>query len=818
MKNNFLYFQIVLARLNFSKKDLSYKLHKTPLKKNTFLLFMIMGFCSVLAQQKAIEIKGVVTEKFSNKPIPFATILLVNKYTLETITGVTTSDDGSFTVSSFSKDIYIDISFIGYQTIRIENIQSKEGIIDLGSIFLVQKSEVLDDVEVRGEKSETEFKLDKRVFNVGKDLSSSGSSALEVLDNVPSVTVTIEGEVSLRGNSGVQILINGKPSVLTNEGGNTLASITAEMIDKVEVITNPSAKYEAEGTSGIINIVIKKDNREGLNGSFTLNYGQPENNSIGLSLNRRSEKFNLFTQIGYGFRNYPRDKKNKNDNFLNDSQVLTKGTEYRKERFYNIILGTDYYINPQNVITLSGFYAFEAEDQPSITNAKQYQNNIQLTSEWNREEVTTADNPKYQYELIYKRDFLDNEDHDLIFSATGNLFSKDQSSEFFNRSVLGNNTFEDQQTRTFFREALHTFKLDYSHPFAEKWKVEGGFQYSNTDVSNDFEIKDELGGQWVINPQFTNIFKFNQGVLAFYGISAYESNKWGFQLGLRSEITKIDTHLINTYEKNNQNFTDLFPSLNTSYKFNKALSLQVGYSKRIYRPRLWDLNPFFNIRNNFNYRKGNPNLRSEYSDSYQLSAIFVEGICSFNMTLYQLYTINTIESVTTFQENISVRGPENLGSKRINGIELNVKAITSEKIAISGDLNYNSFDRKATWQGKSFDFEGDRWFSELTSKLKFHRDLDIEFSWNYQSGFKTIDGQINPTQFINLGARKKLLKGKGVVSFNVRDLFVTRVSENRTLRNDFNIWSRSVYGRFWYLGFSYGFGKGEAMEFRGRRR
>tara|TARA_A100000164_G_scaffold313513_1_gene292342 strand:- start:198 stop:899 length:702 start_codon:yes stop_codon:yes gene_type:complete len=233
---------------------------------------------------------------------------------------------------------------------------------------------------------------------------------------------------------------------------------------------------------------------------------------------------------------------------------------------------------------------------------------------------------------------------------------------------------------------------------------------------------------------------------------------------------------------------------------------------------LRDLNPFFNIRNNFNYRKGNPNLRSEYSDSYQLSAIFVEGIYSLNMTLYQLYTINKIESVTTFQDNISVRGPENLGSKRINGIELNVKAITSEKITISGDLNYNSFDRKATWQGKSFDFEGDRWFSELTSKFKFHRDLDIEFSWNYQSGFKTIDGLTNPTQFINIGARKKLLRGKGVVSFNVRDLFVTRVSENRTLRNDFNIWSRSVYGRFWYLGFSYGFGKGEAMEFRGRRR
>ena len=214
---------------------------------------------------------------------------------------------------------------------------------------------------------------------------------------------------------------------------------------------------------------------------------------------------------------------------------------------------------------------------------------------------------------------------------------------------------------------------------------------------NDFDFIDEFGGQWVINPQFKNIFKFNQGVLAFYGISAYESNKWGFQLGLRSEITKIDTHLINTYEKNNQNFTDLFPSMSTSYKFNKSLSLQAGYSRRIYRPRLWDLNPFFNIRNNFNYRKGNPDLRSEYSDSYQLSAIIVKGISSLNISLYQLYTTNTIESVTTFQDNISVREPENLGTKRVNGIELNGKISPSKKIVISGDFNYNSFDRKAMW-------------------------------------------------------------------------------------------------------------------------
>lgn len=787
------------------------------MKTIIFPFLLSIKLSIIFAQQNNFEVKGVIIDQSSEQPIPFATVLVVDKLTSQPITGVNTADDGSFSIIASSKEIFIEVSFIGYETIRREDIQINGQNVDLGKIALSEQSQMLNEVEVRGERSSTEFRLDKRVFNVGKDLSSAGANALEVLDNVPSVTVSIEGQVSLRGNSGVQILINGKPSVLTSEGGNALRSITAEMIEKVEVITNPSAKYEAEGTAGIINIVIKKDEREGVNGSFSLNYGKPENNSVGLSLNRRTERFNLFTQIGYGIRNYPRQQKNKNDDFLTNTQILTEGTQYRKEEFYNIILGTDYYINPQNVITLSGFYAFEAEDQPSNTHVMQYQNNTQLTSEWNREEVTTAGNPKYQYEFIYKKDFLDDEDHDLIFSATGNLFSKEQTSEFFNTSVLGIDAFDDQQTRTFFKEEVHTFKLDYTHPFGEEWTVEGGFQYSNNDVSNDFEIKDDLGGQWLINPGFTNIFEFKQSVLGVYGITAYESDTWGVQLGLRTENTRVNTLLVNTNQKNDQNFTDWFPSVNTSYKFNTTFSIQAGYSKRIYRPRLWDLNPFFNIRNSFNYRKGNPDLRSEYSDSFEISAIYVKGIASINMSLYQLFTTNAIESVTTFQDNISVRAPENLGTKRANGIELNGKINPTKKIVISGDFNYNTFDRKAAWQGQSFDFKGNRWSSEITSKFKFPKDLDIEFSWNYQSGFKTIDGKASPSQYLNLGARKKLLKGKGVVSFNIRDIFATRVNENQTIRDDFNIWNRSVYGRFWVIGFSYGFGKGEAMEFTGRR-
>ena len=218
---------------------------------------------------------------------------------------------------------------------------------------------------MQAERSTTEFQLDKRVFNVGQDLSSTGASALDVLNNVPSVTVNIEGQILLRGTGGVQILINGKPSVLTSDGGNALGTITADMIESIEVMTNPSAKYNAEGTSGIINIVLKKEEKKGVNGSVSLNTGVPNNHSLGFSLNKRTEKFNLFSQIGVGKRTMPEDFETINRNTNTGDEVLSVGDVEKNEKFFNLILGTDYYFNDRNVITVSGNYAFEGEEENS---------------------------------------------------------------------------------------------------------------------------------------------------------------------------------------------------------------------------------------------------------------------------------------------------------------------------------------------------------------------------------------------------------------------------------------------------------------------
>ncbi len=795
--------------------------------KLTLVLVFLLGTIVSFSQpprgkrpggRPGIEIKGKVVESLGNQPIEFATVMIADPKSGEALTGATTDVEGVFSVRAKARKFHVTISFIGFVSEEIKEVEINRGVADLGTIVLKEDKETLDEVVVRAEKSTTEFKLDKRVFNVGKDLSSTGASALEVLNNVPSVNVNIEGEISLRGSTGVQILINGKPSVIASEQGNALGTITAEMIEKVEVITNPSAKYEAEGTSGIINIIIKKEERKGINGSVTLNTGTPHNHSIGLSLNRRTEKFNLFSQAGVGYRELPRENTIINRDLVTGEEVNSFGNEFRNEVYYRFVLGTDYHINKNNVLTLSGNFAYEIEDQPSRFDFSFLDDSGATLGEWTREEETEATNPKYQFEFQYKRDFEDHKEHDLIFSVLGNLFSKDQSSEFTNRVVSGNKIFQNQRTNTKFSEQKTTIKLDYTRPFSNKYTLETGAQYVINDVGNDFAVFDFSGRVWVNDPGLTNNFEYSQNVLGVYSTGSYEDNLWGVKLGLRIENTDLSTLLTNTNESNNQNFTDYFPTLHTSYKLTESFSLQGGYSRRIYRPRLWDLNPFFNIRNNFSIRAGNPDLLPEYSDSYEIGSIYIVGRTSFNFSVYRRNTTDVRERINLFENNVNTTKPFNIGTRESTGAEVNGKITVSKKITLNGDFNYFYFKREGSFEGTSFEFNADQWSSKLTSKFKLPAQIDFEVTGRYESREQTIQGIISDQLSLDLGLRKKIMKGRGIFNFSIRDLFASRIRESEVNQLEFYSYSRGLRGRFVTLGFSYGFGKGEAMEFSGRGR
>lgn len=628
----------------------------TAIKNIHFILFFML--CSLsMAQEHEVEIFGTIVEEETGQAVPYATVVVYKNGSKEIVSGATSDDNGNFSLYTKASDFYVEISFMGYKTKVLNNLSAVNNKINLGVISLSQDNLALEEVVVTGEVSKTVFKLDKRVFNVGSDISSTGASALEVLGNVPSVNVSIEGEISLRGSTGVQILINGKPSVLADESSNALGTLTADMIESIEVITNPSAKYEASGTAGILNIILKKEEKEGWNGSISANTGTPDNHSMGISLNRRTEKFNLFTQMGVGYRSLPRDNKAINTNLISNEEIFSNGTAYRDEMFYNITLGTDYHINERNVLTLSGNFAYEIEDQPSETNFKFFDSNNTLVSSWLRNETTEATNPKYQYEFNYKKEFKNSKEHTLQLSALGSFFGKEQSSQFTNSTLSGEDPDSDQQTETEFQQAEYTFKADYTNPITTEYTLEAGAQYVINDVGNDYEVRDFINGNYVTNPNLTNNFEYDQKVLGVYITGAYELEKWGVKLGLRVENTDLSTWLTNTNAYNSRNYTDYFPSLHTSYKINDNVSLQAGYSKRIFRPRLWDLNPFFNIRNNFNIRRGNPNLQPEYTDSYELTGIYKIGKASFSSSIYHKYTTEVVERVSTFIDNVTTTTP-----------------------------------------------------------------------------------------------------------------------------------------------------------------
>ena len=770
-----------------------------------------------IAQKSGITLTGKVVEERSQQPIEFASILIADKESNQTLSGTTTSEDGSFQMLVDASNFFIEVSFLGFVSKRIEQFSIQNGRIDLGSISLISNSQDLDEVTISAEKSSTEFKLDKRVFNVGKDLSNSGASALEVLNNVPSVNVNIEGQISLRGSQGVQILINGKPSVLSSEGGNALGTITADLIERIEVITNPSAKYDAEGTSGIINIVLKKNEKKGLNGAVTLNTGVPNNHSFGLSLNRRTEKLNLFTQIGIGHRTFPNDQERINEDLINGTLLTSTGDSEKNETFYNLILGADYNITPNDVITLSGRLAYEIETEFSDNDFNFIRNKLPEQS-WNRLEETEATNPKYEYEFQYKKDFKDHKEHDLLFSALGQFFGKDQSSQFNDNTTSGSRENFAQQTATDFREAQYTFKLDYTRPIGEFYTIETGAQYLLNDVSNDFEVSNFDGDAFIVDPNFTNFFEYTQGVLGFYTTAAYEGKKWGLKAGLRYEHTDLNTELRNTGETNELNFGNFFPSVHTSYIFSKNLSFQAGYSRRIYRPRLWDLNPFFNIRDNFNISTGNPNLLPEFTDSYEITGIYKIEKVSLNFGVYHRYTTEVIEDIITFEDNVSLRMPFNIGTNKTTGVEYNMKYTPKEWLSVLLDFNYNTFNREGDFSDISFDFRGDRWSTKLTTQIKLPAEFDLEFSGNYFSQFKTVQGVQASNYFLNSGVRKKIMKGKIILNLSVRDVFASQRWQSTTNQSDFFLYSRGMRGRFTVFGISYGFGKGEAMEFSSQKR
>lgn len=734
-------------------------------------------------------------DEATGSSLEFATVALYSSADSTLVDGTMTDAEGRFAFSCQSKQYYLILDFLSYKSKKIETTVSKNPVTDLGQLYLTSQVAEIEEVEIREERSQVQLTLDKKVFQVGKDLANTGGNASDILDNVPSVNVDVEGQVSLRGSSNVRILIDGKPSGLVGVGDtNGLRQLPANMIDKVEVITNPSSKFEAEGAAGIINIVLKKDKRKGLNGSFDVSVGYPELASVGVNLNYRKKKFNFFTNLGLQYQVRPGGGEYEFQFFENDSTFFYD--EIRKHErgglSRNIRFGADYSITPKDVLTASLLYKTSDEDNSSDIEYFDFTPNSksELEAYTLRTDREFEDESNLEYNLAYKKTFntskhsltmdwrfkesTETEGSDLVETFFDGDYQQLAQAPLLQRS--GNTEGEKSWVGT----------LDYVRPLQRKAKVETGLRVSFRDVTNDYAVEQSEDGIWQDLSAFTNNFLYDENILAAYLQYGQELEAISYQLGLRAEHTDLSTSFIDDFEPANQQYTNLFPSAAFSYKFSEKDALQLTYSQRIRRPSFFELNPFFTFSDSRNFFSGNPNLQPEYTDSYEIGWIRYASMGTINAAIYYRNTEGLVQRIrTTDAVGFSTTRPENMAVENATGLELNasIKPLKSWKVDANANLFYAQM--KGEVEGISRENETTTLTARVSSRHTIAKAVDLQLQLNYRGPRSTVQGDFKGITVLNLGANKEIFKEKGTITFSVKDVFNSRKRAWELLEDDF---------------------------------
>jgi len=728
-------------------------------------------------------VKGKVVDANTQAPLEYATISIFSQKDSAIVTGDITNTSGVFEIETPPGRYFAKVDFIGFKALQLENfsIGKDSRIIDLGIIKLGANSEILNEIEVRAEKSSVQMGLDKRIFNVGKDLANNGGSAADILDNVPSVAVDIDGNVSLRGSEGVQILVDGKPSGLVGIGSTGgLKALPANLIDKVEVITNPSAKFEAEGTSGIINIVLKKEKKSGLNGSFDFTLGIPDIYGVAFNLNYRRKNLNFFTNIGVNHR------KNigggtSHQRFFSNSKITNQIRDHERGGLSgNIRFGADYYFNPKNTLTTSFLYRVSRDDNFSEIFYNDFfeteSNPIGTTYRTDNED---EDETKSEFALTYTKKF-NKKNHELVADVRYQDNTEEEKSLFEETYFDADSNPTTQQAllqRSGNEEGERRIitKLDYTLPLGKKEKFEAGYQGSFRNINNDYAVEEEVNGEYQALPNLTNEFNYDEYIYGIYATYGNKINKFSYQVGVRMEHSDVRTELVNNDSINARTYTNLFPSGFISYELNNGNSIQASYSRRVRRPRFWSLNPFFTFSDARNQFSGNPNLDPEFTDSYEIGHVKYWEKGSLSSAIFYRHTTDVITRIiTSSSADTTFRRPVNLATENNIGLEFTFSYNPTKWLRFNGDVNLFRSITEGENEGVSYDADTYTSRGRLTSRVTVKKKTDIQLRFNYRAPRETTQGSTKAIAFIDLGISRDILKNNGTLTFNASDPFQTR--------------------------------------------
>lgn len=770
------------------------------------------------------RVYGKVVDGNTQKGVGFATITLLKPKDSGLVTGALTEENGDFAIKDLKTGAYIlQVKFIGYKPLY-KNISLSPGQTnkDLGNFVLEASTARLKTVNVTAKKAAYSMGLDKKVFDVSKSLTSVGGTAQDVLKEVPSVMVDIDGNVTVR-NGSPKIFVNGRSTTLT------LEQIPAEAIEKIEVITNPSAKYSAEGMSGIINIVLKKNRKPGFNGRIRAGADTRGGYNMGGSLNIYRNPFNISLSYFNHNRNTPTTGNTHRENFFNNSVLDQKSDGKRYGGFQMGRLGIDYLMDNRNTFSLEGgFGGGDWNSKGTLTSEYDYSNNL-MDSSSIRE---TVDEHSFDFifgDLDYKHTFK-KEGHEI----TGNLhYSKSKNGGFGNYSTTFYDRNDKLQDYSLYQKNTQdgdgvrfSGQIDYINPLTKTIKLEAGLKLNNRNSNSDYDVYDliEAGGNpdTIHNNLLSSDYKYDEKIYAGYVQFSQKFKKFGYQVGLRAEQYTYSGEIPSegeTFEPNNGTL-GLFPSAYLTYKFSQKDQLQLNYSRRINRPRFWERIPYTDYSDPHNLRKGNPDLKPEYTNSLEFSYNKLFGQSNFLATLYFRNTNNEFVHYSEPYHG----SPDTLISYTINansqnsyGAEFTLQTQITDWWNFTANFNLFQTKLSATLNKKEVTNDALSWFGKVSTQAMLPADFSLQLSGRYSSPVPTAQGKRYRYGSIDFGVKKSFLKKKNAtLSLTVSDIF--NMDKDKSIYNVPDVFKqtriRKRESRFVRLTFSYRFGKQNIQLFR----
>lgn len=752
-----------------------------------YSVFTFLSVATVQAQSNISYIKGTVVDSETREPIIYATVTFFSETDSNRIEADFTDESGKFNIPVTNDTYKVEIEYMGYRTYTISS-QTFTNSINLGEIKLVANTELLEDIVIEVERAPVELRLDKKIYNVGNDMIVKGGNASDVLDNIPSVAVDSDGNVSLRGNESVKILIDGKPSGMASNVAEALKMLSAESIDQVEVITNPSARYEAEGGAGIINIKLKKGANQGLNGSVTANLGHPESYGATANINYKGDNFNLYTNLGYNKNKTFGNSLNETDYIDDNGDVYRSVNEYsrstRKREGYNANFGFEWNLTDKltwnNNVTLRR----SISDNPRTLSYDNYDQNQQLTYSNLRltEEDDSRNTAEYTTDFTYK---FDNKGHQLFVSGT---ISESDDREISDITTYNQNTIlTSDATVGTEDEKRQILRADYVLPMGDG-QFEAGYLGNFNELNTKFNVRTFENGDFRENPMFQNNLEYLEKVHALYAQYGNKYKKFNYMVGLRWEATEIDVNQYTNNNFNNKKYNNFFPSAFLNYELSPSENVSISYSKRVRRPRGRMLNPISNYSSSINFFMGNPDLDPAFTDAFDLGYIKRWGFFTLNASAYYNRTtdaftfIRRIDGTNEEGIPITISGPINLATEYRYGMEFNLGYNPYKWWRLNGNINlfqqstrgeyvYNDFSGNPVVQ--NFDNDTFTWTARLNNKMTVAL-VDWQTNVSYRAPQTTAQGKVKDEISVNMSLSKDILKDKATISANVQDLFNSR--------------------------------------------